>query len=211
MSGAGCISGFAIPPLVVLLVAGLLASVAFSASPSDVASPAPATPQQQLSPIFTAQVQFWRSSILSWAASSDLHPNLVAVIMQIESCGDPFALSRAGAIGLFQVMPDHFLANEDAYSPDINAERGLAYLKRALAAADNDVRLALAGYNGGLSLISLPESSWPAETVRYAHWGSTIYADAYGGAFPSSGISSWLSAGGASLCRQAAQRLQIAD
>jgi len=162
-----------------------------------------------LSPIFQPAVQYWSSDIRTWASAAGLDPNLVATVMQIESCGDPRALSRAGAMGLFQVMPYHFATGEDSYDPDTNAMRGLAYLKRSLEAASGDPRLALAGYNGGIGVIGRPESSWPAETQRYAYWGSGIYAEASGGATESARLQEWLGAGGASLCRQAAARLGI--
>ena len=37
-----------------------------------------------------------------------LDPDIIATIIQIESCGNPAARSTAGAQGLFQVMPFHF-------------------------------------------------------------------------------------------------------
>jgi soluble lytic murein transglycosylase-like protein len=129
--------------------------------------------------------------------------------MQIESCGDPRARSRAGAMGLFQVMPYHFAGGEDPYNPDTNAARGMAYLKRSLEAADSDPRLALAGYNGGIGIINRPELSWPGETQRYTYWGSGIYADASSGATESLRLQEWVAASGASLCRQAHSRLGI--
>jgi soluble lytic murein transglycosylase-like protein len=163
----------------------------------------------QLSPVFTPEVQYWNASISRWAVASGLDPNLVAVIMQIESCGNPFARSSAGAAGLFQVMPYHFLATDNPTAPDTNAARGLDYLRRSLAAANNNVRLALAGYNGGIGVISRGEWSWPAETIRYAYWGSGIYADALSGAAGSSRLSEWLRAGGSGLCNRARQTLGI--
>jgi soluble lytic murein transglycosylase-like protein len=125
--------------------------------------------------------------------------------MQIESCGDPRAHSRAGAAGLFQVMPFHFNIVDDPYDPDTNALRGLAYLKRALDAANGDVRLALAGYNGGIGVIGRNELLWPEETQRYVYWGSGIYAEAVSGVGESLRLKEWLAAGGASLCWQARQ------
>jgi soluble lytic murein transglycosylase-like protein len=154
-------------------------------------------------------VQYWAASILRWAAAAGLDPNLVAVVMQIESCGDPFARSSAGAIGLFQVMPYHFLPADDPYAPDTNARRGLDYLRRSLAAADDDVQIALAGYNGGLGVISRPAPFWPAETARYAYWGLGIYQDAQAGAPASPRLQEWLAAGGAGLCTRAGRRLQV--
>ncbi len=146
---------------------------------------------------------------MKWAARYQLDPDIVATIMQIESCGDPQARSSAGAMGLFQVMPFHFSAGEDAYNPQVNAMRGLSYLQRSLQSHDGDPRLALAGYNGGITGSKRPESRWPAETVRYAYWGSGIYADARQGKIHSPRLEEWLSAGGASLCAQANQRLGI--
>jgi soluble lytic murein transglycosylase-like protein len=106
-------------------------------------------------------------------------------------------------------MPYHFLSTDDPTTPDTNAARGLAYLGRSLSASGDDVRLALAGYNGGIGLISRAEWSWPAETIRYTYWGSGIYTDAQSGASRSSRLDEWLSAGGASLCRRAGQTLGI--
>jgi soluble lytic murein transglycosylase-like protein len=129
--------------------------------------------------------------------------------MQIESCGDPRATSRAGAIGLFQVMPYHFVAGENPYAPDTNALRGLGYLKRSLDAAGGNARLALAGYNGGIGVISRGEWGWAAETARYVKYGFPIYEDARSGVTTSASLNEWYGRYGASLCRQAAQRLGL--
>ena len=208
--GGGCLSGFMLPPLTVLLIGGLFAILAFKSPTETIATRRAAiTNSAQLSPIFTPEVQFWRDSIARWATATNIVPNLVATIMQIESCGNPAATSSAGAMGLFQVMPYHFYAGDDPYAPDTNAARGLTYLNRSLSAAGNDVRLALAGYNGGIGVISSAEWAWPAETVRYTYWGSGIYQDALSGAASSARLGEWLNAGGASLCRQARQKLAI--
>ena len=61
----------------------------------------------RIASFFTPEIQYWESNILAWAEEKGLDPNLVATVMQIESCGDPLAESPAGAIGLFQVMPYH--------------------------------------------------------------------------------------------------------
>ncbi len=161
-----------------------------------------------ISPVFTPTVQYWAASIQRWAVQAGVDPNLLATVIQIESCGNPYARSNAGALGLFQVMPYHFFPDDDPYSPDINASRGIAYLKRSLAAAHNDVRLALAGYNGGLGRISEIEWLWPAETTRYAYWGSGIYQDASSGSATSSRLEEWLADGGVGLCSRAGQILQ---
>ncbi len=165
-------------------------------------------PEKRLTPLFTPEVMHWEENILAWAKEWDLDPNLVATVMQIESCGDPNALSRSGAMGLFQVMPYHFTADEMPYKPNTNARRGLAYLRKALD-EHRTVRLALAGYNGGISIAGKPESYWKSETVRYVYWGTNIYQDAQKGYGYSPTLDEWLAYGGASLCAQANQRLGL--
>jgi hypothetical protein len=112
-------------------------------------------------------------------------------------------------MGLFQVMPFHFYSSDNPYNPDTNAARGLDYLRRSLETSFGDARLAFAGYNGGIGVISRGEFSWAAETVRYVYWGSGIYTDAVSGAGSSPRLEEWLNAGGASLCRQAHERLGL--
>ncbi|MGE5642483.1 MAG: lytic transglycosylase domain-containing protein [Byssovorax cruenta] len=161
-----------------------------------------------ISPIFTKEVQYWAKDIVRWANEASLDPNLVAVVMQIESCGDPRAISRSGAIGLFQVMPFHFHLTDNPFDPDTNALRGLNYLSRSLAAAGGNPRLALAGYNGGIGVISRGEWDWPSETKRYVQIGGPLYEDAHSGATASPTMELWYGRG-TSLCRQASNRLGI--
>lgn len=168
-----------------------------------------AASSEALSPVFTPEVQHWHDAITRWSRAAGIDPNLTATVMQIESCGDPSATSSAGAMGLFQVMPFHFAASDAPYDPDVNAMRGVDYLRRSLQAANNDARLAFAGYNGGIGVIGRSEWAWPAETVRYAYWGSGIYADAISGRSESGRLNEWLQAGGSGLCARAGQKLGI--
>lgn len=162
-----------------------------------------------ISPIFTKEVQHWGNDIVRWAKAASIDPNLAATIMQIESCGDPHATSRSGAIGLFQVMPFHFRFGDNPYNPETNALRGLGYLVRSLGEAAGNPRLALAGYNGGVGVIARTEWLWPSETKRYVYYGAPIYEDARSGATSSAMLTEWYQKYGVSLCRQAAQRLGI--
>ena len=106
-----------------------------------------------LSPAFTTQVQYWAPLINAWSILYQMDPNLIATVIQIESCGDPTVGSSAGAQGLFQVMPFHFTPGEDMLDVQTNAARGLSYLAEGLAKANGHVGLALAGYNGGHGVI----------------------------------------------------------
>jgi soluble lytic murein transglycosylase-like protein len=217
--GQGCLSGFVLPPLAALVVGLAFLSFLTRLSPDINASAANANnsnsisdatkiPVDGLSPIFTPEIQYWGKQIITWSAKNNLDPNLVATVMQIESCGNPDARSSAGAMGLFQVMPFHFIALDNPYDPDTNALRGLAYLKRSLAAAGGDPNLALAGYNGGISVISKPQSYWASETQRYLYWGSGIYADAASGASESPRLDEWLSRA-SGMCSGAKEKLGL--
>lgn len=166
-------------------------------------------PELSLSPIFMPSVQYWEEDILKWAAEYNLDPNLIATVMQIESCGNPSATSRSNALGLFQVMPFHFAAGEDPYDPDTNALRGMAYLAKGLEVSGGHAGLALAGYNGGHTVISNSYDNWNNETQRYYRWGSGIYREASAGWDSSPTLLAWLAAGGRSLCDQAEQSLAL--
>src|SRR3970282_554798 len=105
--------------------------------------------------------------------------------------------------GSLHAIPSHFSPGENAYDPEVNARRGLAYLSRGLELASGDARLALAGYNGGHSLIDRDPFLWASETARCVRWGSGILAELRAGLTSSPTLQAWLDAGGAHLCRRA--------
>ena len=78
-------------------------------------------------------------------------PLLVAAIVQAESSFDTEAVSPRGALGLMQMMPTtaEQLGVADAYDPSQNVDAGVSYLAYLLRRFDNDLVLALAGYNAG--------------------------------------------------------------
>ncbi|HSH03279.1 MAG TPA: lytic transglycosylase domain-containing protein [Anaerolineae bacterium] len=176
----------------------------------EVSEPEPQVVRGRLSPVFAPTVLYWEDLIIRWSTEMGIDPHMAATIMQIESCGDPLAISRAGAQGLFQVMPFHFGAGEDMLDPDTNARRGLNYFKERLEQSRGNVGLAFAGYNGGHGAVDSRWDDWPAETQRYYVWSTGIYDDIQAGLEVSPTMQEWLNAGGASLCRQASTRLGLA-
>src|SRR5258708_25319381 len=126
------------------------------------AQPRPTPPA--ISALFTPEVQHWAPQIIQWSQKYGLDPNMLATVIQIESCGDYLAGSGAGAEGLFQVMPFHFQAGEDMHDPDTNALRGIEYLRGGLTRANRHIGLAMAGYNGGLGGVGLGLARRAAET-----------------------------------------------
>ncbi|MDY3198567.1 MAG: transglycosylase SLT domain-containing protein, partial [Pseudomonadaceae bacterium] len=88
------------------------------------------------------------------ATRAGLKPDLVLAVIHVESLFDRFALSRAGAQGIMQVMP--FWKNELGRPDDnlidlaTNLRYGCTILKYYLDLEKGDLRRALARYNGSL-------------------------------------------------------------
>jgi soluble lytic murein transglycosylase-like protein len=76
---------------------------------------------------------------------------LIRSVMQAESAFDAMAVSRAGALGLMQLMPEVAaeMGVEDPFDPRQNIMGGAKYLRRLLDLHRGRVRLALASYNAG--------------------------------------------------------------
>lgn len=163
----------------------------------------------EIATVFTAQVQHWGTDIGNWSLAYRIQPNLIATLMQIESCGNPNAVSASGAQGLFQVMPLHFVEGDNPLDPDTNAGRALLYFGELLASANGDPGLAFAAYNGGPALITTSPSQWPRETQDFQFWASGIYEEAERGLAESPTLADWLNAGGADLCIAAHQALGL--
>lgn len=80
-----------------------------------------------------------------------LMPELLHAVIRAESAYKSNALSHAGACGLMQLMPataKRFRV-DDIWDPAQNIEGGAAYLRFLMDLFENDLRLALAGYNAG--------------------------------------------------------------
>lgn len=81
----------------------------------------------------------------------NLTPELLHAVIRAESAYDHLAVSRAGAQGLMQLMPATAARYgvQDSFNPVENVRGGAAYLRDLLDMFDQDLRLALAGYNAG--------------------------------------------------------------
>lgn len=78
-----------------------------------------------------------------------VNSDLVRAVVRQESGGNPRAVSRAGAVGLMQLMPDTARQlGVDPYDPEENLQGGIRYL-RDMASQFQSVDQALAAYNAG--------------------------------------------------------------
>ena len=96
---------------------------------------------------------------------------LLHAVITAESAYDANAISRAGAVGLMQLMPEtarrYGVVNRR--NPADNLDAGARYLRDLLVMFDNNLSLALAAYNAGENAVKRYGNQVPpfAETQRY--------------------------------------------
>jgi hypothetical protein len=90
--------------------------------------------------------------IVDASRAANLHPRLVAAVVEAESAFNPFAVSKVGAGGLMQLMPSVWLPYRvtNPYDPRTNLRLGCQHL-RGLLDRFGDLSLALAAYNAGVA------------------------------------------------------------
>jgi soluble lytic murein transglycosylase-like protein len=95
---------------------------------------------------------------------------LIKAIIRAESGFNPFAVSKKGARGLMQLMPETALRMNvsNIFNPKENIEGGVRHFKYLLSLFDNDLRLSLAAYNAGENVVGELRSIPPyRETIDY--------------------------------------------
>jgi soluble lytic murein transglycosylase-like protein len=103
-----------------------------------------------------------RSDVNNVSAALDAHikdvanrygvsADLIVAIIEAESSFNPRAVSRRGARGLMQLMPETAasLGVGDPFDPRENIEGGVRHLRALMDRFDNNLPLVLAAYNAG--------------------------------------------------------------
>jgi len=142
--------------------------------------------------------------------------NLIAIVVLVESGGDPMATSPAGAMGLMQIMPatgrdiaarrgitTH--ADVRLFDPAYNIDLGAWYLARQIERfwtghPDSTVDRAAAAYNGGPRRLAehLDQGApLPLETRQYQGWVGGMWRERFLPA--SNAYGAWWNAGGERL------------
>ncbi len=112
----------------------------------------------------------WKSVIVSTAERVGVDPDALAIVMLVESGGNPQAESSGGAVGLMQLMPKtaETIAKEQqlpAFStdrlkePELNVDLGARFFAQQMASfgkegdANRTIELSAAAYNGGPKVV----------------------------------------------------------
>ena len=100
----------------------------------------------------------------------DVDSRLLKAMIKAESDFDPRAISRKGAMGLMQIMPENFkmLNLENPFDPWQNIRAGAQYFKKLYKRFNGKLALSLAAYNAGPTAVDRYKNIPPyQETEEY--------------------------------------------
>jgi soluble lytic murein transglycosylase-like protein len=142
-NGAVVLSNFQTNETPDLIIAAPVVPGPIVAAAAAAALPAPTTSAVRMEKL-TPMIQ-------KVAQETSVNPLLLHAVISVESGYDEKAVSRKGAQGLMQLMPQTALrfGVHNALDPLENVRGGALYLKWLLQYFNGDLKLALAGYNAG--------------------------------------------------------------
>lgn len=178
------------------------------------------------SPWIPDTVKYWDKPITEMAKRYDLDPNLIAIIITLESGGYPKATSEVDAKGLMQLMPltaedtaDRYIKKSqkeyDLYKPETSIEFGTAYLAMLRdeygivkhgSSWNETVELIAAAYNGGFgaaNAIEKGEGINDTQTLSYSRDAFNMWRERNATTSPT--FDRWKERGGDELIKKAAE------
>lgn len=114
------------------------------------------------------------------AQQHHLHPALLFAVMKAESSFNPIVVSKAGAVGLMQLVPETAMRHgvRNLYDTNENIAGGARHLRYLLDRFHGNMRLALAAYNAGERKVDRYKQIPPyKETRHYVQKVLSYYRD----------------------------------
>jgi soluble lytic murein transglycosylase-like protein len=131
----------------------------------------------------------WFQHIQDAAKAYGVDPHLLQAVVKVESNFDTYVVSRAGAVGLMQIMPATaagFIGlsgtrqslRQQLQDPAINVRAGALYLRSLMDTFSQRVDLALAAYNAGSGNVRKAGNRVPpnGETPLFVKKVTALYA-----------------------------------
>jgi soluble lytic murein transglycosylase-like protein len=143
----------------------------------------PAPPGETAAKAEAAPAGPYAGEIQRTATRYGVDRRLVEAIVQVESGGNPRAVSPKGALGLMQLMPTRAaaLGVAEPLDPRANLDGGVRHLRELLARYDGNLTLALAAYNAGEEAVRLHGGVPPyRETQEYVRKVLALYGPSTG-------------------------------
>ena len=126
---------------------------------------------------------------IEWlAAQQRVDAKLIHAVIEVESAWDYRAVSRRGAVGLMQLLPEtgRRFGALNLLDPRENIGAGVRYLRFLLDRFDHNLELVLAAYNAGENVVEELGAIPPfPETQSYVERVWAIYQGSNGKGFPS--------------------------
>ena len=145
---------------------------------ADVALPVP--PHNRMPRAWSPQLerQIWAA-----AEAAGIDPELGDRLVRTESSYNPLARSKAGAVGLTQLMPDTALEMgvTERTDPEQSLRGGFGYLKKLIDRYDGDVEKALMAYNWGPKNVAKAVLTPPVGKAARGQQRARAYAAKVGG------------------------------
>ena len=130
----------------------------------------------------------YASQIQAAAMANNVDAALIRAVISVESGYNPSAVSRTGAVGLMQLMPETARRYNvtDRHDPEQNIHGGAQYLRDLLRMFNNNLHLALAAYNAGEQAVLKYGNRIPPyrETLAYVPKVMKFY-ERYSAGYPS--------------------------
>ncbi|OIP25311.1 hypothetical protein AUK22_08150 [bacterium CG2_30_54_10] len=127
------------------------------------------TPLASLSPVSLPAPQYL-DLIKKYSEQNGLNPQLIQKVIQTESNFDPRCVSKRGAQGLMQLMPEtaREMGVSNPFDPEQNIAGGSRYLAMMLERFGGNMSKALAAYNAGPTVVQTHGGIPPfPETKRF--------------------------------------------